>query len=1028
MCLYKYILIILFTIPFILSAQNNTKVIKGKVIDGNNGDPIVGANVFIQPSRIGTVTDKDGLFFIHIPSTDTATLTLVSTFIGMNSCFTPLDTTSFYLLKMTSNINELSQIVITSSYGTKKFKEDIVGSISSIKSKDIQVDQAYESIDKMLDGQIAGVSMESGDSPLEPVSIDIRGQGTLSSINNTNLSTSSQPLVIIDGVIMTEETGVNNSFFDGTGTYSEDMLNPLAQIAPEDIESVSVLKDAAAVGIYGADGANGVIIITTKHGRHSKMKVNFSTQQGVSKAINRIEYMNGEEYTQLRNEYLKNTGQDQITYNGIDTDWFGLLNRNGYFQKYAMDFSGGGNLITYRVGANYLNYQEAQEGNYSNQYRLSSNISIKLKKFKWNLTLNPSLISKVNPNIYYSYAFVPNVSAYNEDGSYGEVGVTGMANPLAAIAQNRNETNTYGLIGNTQFTYEINFNWHLNTSFGVDYKDKKQDRYFSGANESGQFNGTFVLDDVTYNKWGKRVINKRNSYAWTWKSFVDWMQTFNWIHNFNALLGMELYSKNEDLDYASGTGYVNPDVVNAVEDALRDDDEDTPTTDESTSNQTYSSDINNSSRVSLFGQFNYDFRKKYYFLLNLRRDESSVFGSETNVAFNGGAGLAWVISKENLFDDVRWIDFLKLRVSFGSTGNSRIGSYSSKGLYSISTSYTGYNGLNYATPDNDYPVNKKLGWEKNYKYDLGIDFNFLNRFNFTAEFYYDDIRDMISSRSVPTESGYNSTQINGTDMYNKGVEVALTAKLISKKSLKWNVNFNLATLKNEITSIKQFGDQYSEASLATAIKKGYSTSTIWGINWVGIDPATGRDMVEKDGEIYDGVTYNRLYSSSDWVPIGNTQAKLYGGFSSHLVFLTNWTFSFQGSYKWGNSKLISNSLISKYSNTSTRNLSVNALDYWTQPGDIATQPAVTSDNPTNANYRKFVYDASHLKIANVSLAYSIPVKKLNWFFKDLRVNANVSNVAIFYKEKSPVGKNGIKEFYYTYPQSRTWTFGLKAGF
>ncbi len=1024
----KLIHYIVITCLFIFSstAFSQGRTITGNVIDDMD-QPVPGVSILLKPYSIGTITNSKGEFSLSIPASISSEAKIIASFIGMKTETIPLSEQNYYAIQLVSEMNILTQVVVTSSYGTQKLKEDVVGSITTIQSKDIQANQSFTSVDKMLDGQLAGVTMEMSETPLEPVTINIRGQGTLSlTNNNTALSTSTQPLIIIDGVIVSEEKGIDNSFFDGTGTYSEDMMNPLSRISADDIESINVLKDAAAVGIYGADGANGVIIITTKSGHKGHIKFNANVQQGISTAVNRIKYLNGQQYTTLYNEYQSNSGGTEIADNSINTDWFELLNRNGAFQKYGINANGGTDHISYRIGLNYIHNKESQLGNYSNQYQLSTNLRYNNKKLKITLSLAPGIVQKYAPNIYYNYAFAPNIAPYNEDGTYGEVGVTGMANPLAAIEQNRNKTNNAGLLGSLNVNYDILQNWTVSTTFATDYKDKKQDRYFSGENESGRTSGTFTLDGVTYNKYGRRVINERNTFAWTWTARTNYNLDWNDKHHFDAMAGFELYKQNEDLHYESGVGFVNPNIVNSVSAALRDDDPDTPNKDETTANQTISDDTNNNARVSFFTQLNYNLYKKYYILVNIRRDESSVFGDNTNVAYNGGLGLSWVLSKENFLNNTGWIDFLRLRTSFGSTGNSRIGSYTAKGVYTVSENQTGYNQLNYAYPSS--APNPNLGWEKNYKYDLGLDFNFLNRFTFTAEYFHDAIKDMISSREIPYETGYSSTMINGTNMVNQGIELALGTKIIDTENWKWNVNINFATLKNEITSLTSFGDSYSTGSLATAIKKGYSTSTLWGAKYAGIDPATGRELVNKSGQIYDLTTYRSLFNETDWEPLGNTQPDFYGGFCTGLTFKKRLNLSIRGSYKYGNSKLIDDDLISKYSVLGNRNLSVNAFDYWKEPGDIATQPIVTSSNPVFPNLSKYVYDASYLKINNINISYQLPTERMHIFLKALSVNFDVSNVATFYKNKSPEGKNGIKEFYYTYPQSRIWSMGLHASF
>ncbi len=395
------------------------------------------------------------------------------------------------------------------------------------------------------------------------------------------------------------------------------------------------------------------------------------------------------------------------------------------------------------------------------------------------------------------------------------------------------------------------------------------------------------------------------------------------------------------------------------------------------------------------------------------------------MAYNSGAGISWIVSKENFLSNIQWIDFLRLRLSYGTTGNSRIGSYRSKGLYNFDDA-DGYNGLPYAVPST--APNTNLTWETNKKFNFGFDFNFLNRFNFVAEYFYDNLQDLITSRNIPSETGYTSVQINGSNMFNKGLELSLNIKVINSKNVKWNVRFNAATLESEVTSVVGLGDAYSTSERALALKVGHSTSTIWGVKWVGIDPATGRDMVEYKGQVYDAATYKLLFDSNDWVPLGNSQADVYGGFNSNIVVYKRLTFNISGSFKYGMDKLVPDELISNYPITINRNLSVNAYDYWRQAGDLALQPAVINSNPSIQNMSKFMYDASHLKISNISLGYKVNTEKIKKYISDLSFNADISNVLFVYKNKSPEGKNGIREFMYQYPATQTFSFGLNLSF
>lgn len=1004
-------------------SQEKERFIKGVVLDSKDKLPIPGATILIKGTSTGAISDSNGKFVYLLKGNDIQNTFLVVSFLGMKAQSVRVGNSFDFVFNMEQVTDELEQVVITSSYGTKKLKEEIVGSISTLNAKDIAVEQASESIDKIVGGQIAGVLIENTSGIGGPVKINIRGQGSLSSLTNSNLGTSTQPLIIVDGVTMSEEVGIDSQFFDANGTFSENLSNPLAQISPENIESFTVLKDAAAVSIYGADGANGVILITTKKGKKGKTKFGFSNQLGISSAINPIKYLSGSQYNDLRNEYLKNsqTNYTPVPYNGINTDWFDLLNVAGIYNKYNFNVSGANSKFSYRSSLSYLAIDEPQKGNKTKQLNAGINLGYRLDKFDFGLSLNPSFIQKDAPNIYYSYAFVPTISPYNADGTFATVGVLGLGNPLAAIEQNKNITDSYGLLGSLNASYEFSDFLSFSTLFGIDYKDKTQDRYFSGANESGQYNGSFTLGGMQYPNWGRRLLNQRNSTKWNWQGQALFNKILNLNHNIDGILGFELSNDKANFSYFSGRGFVNPNGINNVQDAIRDDDPLT-TVDETLANQTYGDDISYSSRVSFFSQFNYNYKKRYYFLGNFRRDESSVFGDDTNVALNGGAGLSWIVSNEDFMKSSTGIDLLKFKISYGTTGNSRIGSYRSKGLYILSQN--GYNGDEGSFPSE--APNGQLSWEKNTKFNAGVDFNFLGRVELSLEYFYDDLQDLITSRDIPTETGYSSIQLNAASMYNKGVEFSTRIKWLQSDSFKWTTSFNISTVENKVTQLIGLGSEFSTSEVALAQKVGYSTSTIWGIKWAGVDPATGRDLVEKDGQIYDAATYTSLFTAADWVPIGNNQPKAYGGFNNNFTINDAIVLSIRGAFQLGGDYLVDNSLISKYNITSNRNLSVNAYDYWRNQGDVVSQPLVISNTTLIPNLSKFLYDATYLKISNINFSYNVPIKKT--FLDALSVFVDVSNVVYWYKDKSPEGRNGIREFNFTYPQARTISLGFNTKF
>lgn len=494
-------------------------------------------------------------------------------------------------------------------------------------------------------------------------------------------------------------------------------------------------------------------------------------------------------------------------------------------------------------------------------------------KLKSTLKLAPSYTLKKAPNTFFSYPLPPTIAPYDNNGNYTDIDNYG--NPLAVANQNRNDIDTFGLLGSFNLEYNLLENLKIATLFGLDYSNKEQDRWFSGANGSGQYNGTFESDGITYPNYGRRILNNRKTTSWNWNATIAYNKQFAQNHFFDIVAGVETSSEHRQYERFNGTGFISPEIEQPYENA---------------GNTRTNKDSSTITKRSLFSQLNYNFNEKYFFLANFRRDESSVFGNDTDVAYNGGIGASWVISKESFLESIHWIDFLRLRTSYGVTGNSRIGSYRSLGLYNVDDDLNqpnGYNGGDTATPDTSTPPNSELGWEKNYKFNIGLDLNFLNKFSFTTEWFRDDIQDMIVSRDVSDETGYTSSQINGADMYNTGFEFSLRANWFKKDNFSWTTSANLATLKNKVTDLVGLSSEFSASSRARAQMIGSSTSALWGFQYAGVDPATGREMFNVNGNLYDAAYIDQNFDSSDYSIIGNTQPDFYGGFNNRFRFFKN---------------------------------------------------------------------------------------------------------------------------------------------
>jgi len=985
-----------------VSAQETSRLIKGVVSDKSSGENLPGASITVKGTMRGAISNGDGEFTYLLNKNDIASAVLEINFIGYESQEIVVGNQSIFKIALKPTYNALNEVVVTSSYGTQKLKQDVVASISSIKPQDMIVEAAATSLDQLLEGQAAGLMIETGEGIDSPAEIHIRGVGSLP---NSSVGTSTQPLIIVDGVILSEEIEIDGSFEFSDATYAEDPSNPLSKVGIKDIASINILKDAAAVSLYGADGANGVILITTKGGSPGKVKVSVGTQMGISTEMDGILYMDGQQYRETYNAYLESKGSPTNPWNGVSTDWFDLLNDNGFYQNYDFSISGGKNNFDFRISGAYQDIQESQIMN--TMSRLTSNISLGYTKDKLKISwrISPSHSIKNSPNTLANFALPPDRDPYLSDGNYNK-DFPSYGNPLAVANQNINATKILGLRNSLSLNYEIINGLSFSTLIGLDQSNKEQERFYSGENQSGIFNDGY----------GRRLINTREASSWNWNAVINYNYTLNEKHNFDATVGIETRLEKTEFEKTQGTGF-------AVYDSPQDN---------ALANKvTYSADSDESTGRSAFTQLNYNYAKKYFILVNSRIDQSSAFGSDKNTSINSAIGLSWVMSNEAFLQDVRWIKHLKLRGSYGSSGNSRIGSYSAKGLYTLQDSEgsRGYNGNfdGYAYPES--APNPDLGWESNYKSDLGLDLITRYGINFTLELYNDDIRDMIVSRDVPLETGYSSVQINGANMYNRGLEFTVGYRIIDRENIKWNTSFNISTVKNEITSLVGLGSEESESYSSYATRVGTSSTAIWGYNFVGVDPSSGRELYNVgNGKIVDNVTFKNEYHNSNYREIiGNTQPDIYGGLSNHLTLFKNLSLRINMSYKIGGEKMVDDDKIDKYNIMSYSNMGVNAYyQAWRQPGDVTGYGAI-SERGTVTTSSKYLYSTSHIKLNSMNLSYRVPLKR-KAFIKNLSLNATGSNLYYWFFEKSPEGQNGIKELYKTYPEMRSYTFGLNASF
>ena len=731
--------------------------LKGHVY-GDGGDPLQGAFVSVKGnSKKIAITNSSGEYTISLTKQETLQGVLVFSFVGYNKYEYKVSGHKTVDVTLSKNIQALSDVVVTNSYSKPKRKEEVTGSIVVVTSKDLQVDRPIESFDKMLEGLAAGVQVETNTELGTPVKVNIRGQNSLTNLNGANittLTTSSQPLYVIDGVPVMEQRRSDEPL---AFINNEELLNPLAGINPEDIESISVLKDAAAASIYGANASNGVIIITTKKGKAGKTKLDIGYSNGWAQSINRIKWLNGKQYHDLLKEEYVNDGKSPATAellagsSTMNTPWFELANRYSTFDNAEVEVSGGSEATQFRLSGSFYNQQAIQKGNDYQKVYFRARLDHKVNnKFSFGLTLAPSLTHKNAVNVYGIVPIIPNVPVYNADSTFFQFANLGVANPIAVIAQNKDYATGGSLNGNIHLDYTPIKHLRFTTLIGVDALLNKLTLFQSPKNATGASKGGF------------EQIFDRTNFSWISSSQANWSPTIKRLHKLDVTLGFDAQSEDTRLLNGSGTGFTYNKLIELS----------------TATNRNSASSNSQAKSYSVVSQVLYNYDSKYFFSLASRLDAASIFGTDVNSTVNSGFGVGWLINKEKWFNNISWLDMFRLRVSYGRTGNSHIGSYEARGLYSFDS--PGYNDVvsSYiSTAPNPY-----LTWEIGLKQNTGFDFSFLKRFNVTIDFYNNLLKNAINPIGIPPENGFTTILANVADMRNNGLMQVFRRKYLPVSS------------------------------------------------------------------------------------------------------------------------------------------------------------------------------------------------------------------------------------------------------
>lgn len=993
------------------TALAQTKEITGKVTDATDGSPLPGVTVKVKNATISTTTGAGGDFRLNVPENAT---TLVFSSIGYTEL--ELTITTLMTVNLTKQDRVLSEVVVV-GYG-ETIKRSVTGSIAKIGGKEIE-NVPVQSFESALQGKAAGVVVESGSGKV--------GQGIKMRIRGTSsISASSQPLYVVDGLPV-----ISNSLSDG----ANEETNPLVDINPNDIESIEVLKDASASAIYGARAANGVVLITTKKGkfgRKTSIEANLSTS--FSNPSRKFSFLNARQYVDLIREAASNDGKfdfangvsgypteqaaiddyvgiiedNYLDFFALGTDWRNLevqtdwqkqlYNKNANAIQADLAFSGGTEKTRFFISGFY-NTQEAIVIN--NKFsRYGGRLNLEHSATDWlnvgiNVAVNRSQLDRVsNDNAFstpgqlvaqmpISPLIDPNTGKTNRNTLY--------ANGLLDAEFNTDKQVTFRSIGNVFGSLKLAPWLQFRSEFGADIFNLYQEAY----------NGKEGIDGAGIGR-GSYVISQ--SVSFNTNNYFTIAPRINENNKLSAVLGMSYLQNDTKQATTSGENYPSDAVKNLA----------------GATDVTAGTSVNGRySFLSYFLRGNYSFMDKYLVSASVRTDGSSRFGPNNRYGWFPAASVGWVVSEENFLRGVNFLSFLKLRASYGLTGNAEIGEGSFLALYGIANypSLPGFVPTQLGNPD--------LKWEKTTQSDIGLEFGILNnRITAEVDYYNKKTEDLLLGVNIPATTGFNVLVQNLGTMTNKGVEVSINSRNIETRDFKWSTSFNLGYNKNEVVDIQ---GQIITSGVQRAVE-GQPIGSFFLQRFVGADPETGEAVyLDIDGK------ETSTYSNASRVVVGHAAPDFTGGFAN--------TFSYKGfdlniffTFSKGNSVYNAGGIYQSASfGGNLDNQTTEVLDRWQQPGDVTRIPKLSLFYPTGQNASsRWVYDGSYIRLRNVTLGYTLPARVSN-LLKIASARLFVTGMNLWITTKYPsdpevntatLGNIAGGQDFYTIPQPRSITAGI----
>jgi TonB-dependent starch-binding outer membrane protein SusC len=959
------------------------------------GMPMPGVTVLIRGNKTGTQTGFDGAYTIKALPSDV----LVFSFIGMKTQERNASSNSIFV-KLMDATQQLVEVVVVGY--AKQDKRKMIQSVSVVNADKIK-DVYVSSVQDILQGQASGVQVVNSSGILGSASIvKIRGVSSLNS--------GGRPLYVVDGVPLNDD--------NLTAAQGGQALNPISDINPNDIETMTVLKDVAASAIYGSRGANGVILITTKLGKKNQdAKLTLDFRTSFTQKTDLLRMMNADQYRSFISSNPANaTTPAAIGLNSYD--WADAATRTGVSKEIDMSLTGGSDKSTYFIGGTYADQDGFIIGNGLKRNGVRLNLSTDAKpwlKIGMNTGISEVLIDRIGSEnntaapLTSAYLQQPFLTPYDNKGNL--VRLDFIPNIVAIEKLNTNNSNTFRVTGNLFADIKINNYLNFRTDFGLDRSALEEFRRDVDLNTPGGSASDYQA--------------VQNKYVLT--NTLNFSKKFNQVHSLNVLVGMTNENTSRRDINVSGTGFASDDLINVT----------SAVTKVITDNSTTASRL-----TGIFSRLNYDYNSKYLLEASVRRDGSSRFGVQNQYGVFWSVGGAWVVSQENFLKDNTVLSNLKFKANYGLAGNDRIGDFSTRedtsgGTYPNYNSLSGLGFFRFPNPD--------LKWESSKSYDLGLELGlFRNRLRINVDYYNKQTDNLILNQlfAVADNKGIRSKQINAGKAENKGFEIEVSADVFKQTALKWTTSFNINLNKNKIlelnadASIDSDGNRYLQGSVNQRAIVGYSANTFYLIPYLGVNPKTGdAEWLGKNGLPTIAPTAN------DRAIVGDANPKFTGGFSNNFKY-NNFDLNILMNFSYGNDIFVDGLRFTEDARyASAYNKAEDLLNVWQNVGDVATTPKYTSTTFGTAQQRstRQLRDGSFARLKTITLGYTLPLENTpaGKFISNVKFYFTAQNLFTFKKNgltgidpevTNSIGNLVQGETFFTPPQSKTFLFGTRITF